>query len=146
MSLPPAPPAVAKPGDGAIKGKAVNYEALDRQVGAFASRLTAAVGLSAAEATKLATLVAAEVRFLDTDSKAEVIAASPVSLRNRLDELRAFQRWTEIASDVRRNPAVVRAHRPELRMFRLSQRSLFPGAAADKQTRVGDAQMLQVSD
>ena len=88
----------------------MNYEALDRQVGAFASRLTAAVGLSAAEATKLATLVAAEVRFLDTDSKAEVIAASPVSLRNRLDELRAFQRWTEIASDVRRNPAVVRAH------------------------------------
>ena len=87
----------------------MNYGALDRQLGAYADELISNVGLSRSEVGKVATLVAAEVRFLDTAAKAQVLAASPISLRDRLDELRAFQAWTEISSGVAHSPAVVRA-------------------------------------
>jgi hypothetical protein len=87
----------------------MSYEHLDRQLKAFSDRLTEAVRLQASETGKVATLIAAEVRFLEPDSRAEVHAAGPVPLRDRLDELQAFQAWMDTASSVRGNAAITRA-------------------------------------
>ena len=69
----------------------MSYERLDMQLKAFSDRLTKGVGLQEKETGKVATLVAAEARFLEPASRAADKAASPVPLRDRLDELRAFQ-------------------------------------------------------
>lgn len=87
----------------------MSYERLDRQLKTFSDRLTEAVGLEDQETGKVATSVAAEVRFLERASRAEVDAAGPVPLRDRLAELQAFQAWMDVASTVRGNAAVTRA-------------------------------------
>ena len=53
---------------------------LDEQLGKFSGQLKAAVRLTDDEVRKVATIVAAEVRFLDAASKQQIIAASPVPL------------------------------------------------------------------
>jgi hypothetical protein len=60
-------------------------------------------------AAKLATTIAADVRFLSADQKAEIRAASPIPLSDRLAELQAFQGWMDHAHTVRNNPYVTRA-------------------------------------
>jgi hypothetical protein len=87
----------------------MSYERLDRQLKAFSDRLIKAVGISEQETTKVATSIAAEVRFLEPGSRAEVHAAGPVPLGDRLDELQTFQAWMDLASTVRGNAAVTRA-------------------------------------
>jgi hypothetical protein len=87
----------------------MSNERLDRQLKAFSDRLIEAVGLNEQETGKVATSVAAEIRFLEPGSRAEVHAASPVPLSDRLDELQAFQGWMDVASTVRGNAAVTRA-------------------------------------
>jgi hypothetical protein len=82
---------------------------LDKQLAAFKSQLEEQVGLTPEESTKVATLVAADVRFLSPAVKAKIVAASPVPLGLRLDELVAFQKWSELASTIQGNPAVTRA-------------------------------------
>jgi len=87
----------------------MSYEHLDRQLKVFSDRLIAAVRLQASETGKVATLIAAEVRFLEPGSRAEIHAAGPVPLRDRLDELQAFQAWMDMASSAHGNAAVTRA-------------------------------------
>jgi len=82
---------------------------LDQQLAAFDGDLQRLVGLKADESHKVATLVAADVRFLPKEVKAEIEAASPVPLRARRDELVAFQAWQDFARSVQGNPAVTRA-------------------------------------
>jgi hypothetical protein len=82
---------------------------LDKQLAAFKTQLEEQIGLTAEESTKVSTLVAADVRFLPPTVKAEIVAASPVPLGLRLDELVAFQKWSELASSIKGNPAVTRA-------------------------------------
>ena len=84
-------------------------EKLDRQLLPFSNALVREVRLSADEATKVATLVAADVRFLSVDAKREIREATPVPIETRLDELRAFQAWMDSASSVRGSPQVTRA-------------------------------------
>jgi hypothetical protein len=86
----------------------VSYAALDRQLARYSRQLEVAVGLSDAAAGKVATLVASEVRFLDQQRRSQVLAASPVHLASRLEELRGFQAWTEIAAQSAPYPAVAR--------------------------------------
>lgn len=88
----------------------MSYERLDRQLKAFAGRLVEAVRLEEEETGKVATAVAAEVRFLESASRADVHAAGPVPLKDRLDELQAFQAWMDLASTRRSDAAVTRAH------------------------------------
>jgi len=87
----------------------MNYQLLDKQMKTFSKKLTTEVGLSDDEVGKVATTVAAEVRFLDPASKQTVLAASPIPLMSRIEELQAFQAWMDIASGVIKNPAVTRA-------------------------------------
>lgn len=86
----------------------MSYERLDEQMRAFSPALLAEVRLDPDEAGRVATLIAAEVRFLDQPSKNSVLEASPVPLAARLEELVAFQAWMDLASGAQ-NPAVVRA-------------------------------------
>ncbi|WP_139351678.1 hypothetical protein [Rhodanobacter sp. C06] len=82
---------------------------LDRQLAAFRDRLTHEVGLTIEEAAKVATMVAADIRFLPVEAKSEIRAASPVPLSARFEELIAFQSWSDFSTSVRSNPAITRA-------------------------------------
>jgi hypothetical protein len=82
---------------------------LDRQLAPFRDRLCSEVGLKPEDAGKVATLVAADIRFLPVEAKTEIKAASPVPLSVRFEELVAFQAWSDFATSVRNNPAITRA-------------------------------------
>ncbi len=90
------------------KDGAMTYGRLDEQMKAFGTALKSEVRLGAEETAKVATTIAAEVRFLDQQSRTSVLEASPVPLAARLDELVAFQAWMDLAASAT-NPAVVRA-------------------------------------
>ena len=75
----------------------------------FASRLTNEVKLSPEMALKLATTIAADVRFLSPEQKAEIRTASPVPIEDRVAELKAFQGWMDLAGTARNNQFVTRA-------------------------------------
>ena len=81
---------------------------LNRQLVAYRDRLCSDVGLNSDEASKVATLVAADIRFLSPEVKAEIKAASPVPISARLDELVAFQAWMDLASSIPKQPAITR--------------------------------------
>jgi hypothetical protein len=87
----------------------MNWNHLDKQMRSFEARLTGEVKLTPGMAVKLATTIAADVRFLSVDQKAEIEAASPVPLVDRLDELQAFQGWMDQAHTISNNPFVTRA-------------------------------------
>ncbi len=82
---------------------------LNRQLAAFRERLRETVGLSHEESLKVATHVAADIRFLSPDAKAEIVNASPVPISARLDELVAFQSWMDDVRSKRSDPATIRA-------------------------------------
>ena len=68
---------------------------------AFAGRLQREVRVSAEFTTKLATTIAAEVRLLPDEVKSDLRSATPVSIKDRLSEVQAFQSWMVIAPGVR---------------------------------------------
>src|SRR5579863_2577351 len=82
---------------------------LDRQLAMFRDRLCSEVSFTLEEAGRVATLVAADIRFLPVEAKAEIRAASPVPLSARLDELVAFQVWSDFATSIGNAPAITRA-------------------------------------
>lgn len=82
---------------------------LNQQLAVFRDRLCGEVGLKAEDATRVATLVAADIRFLPLEAKTEIKAASQVPLSARFEELVAFQAWSDFATSVRSNPAITRA-------------------------------------
>jgi hypothetical protein len=53
------------------------------------------------------TKIASSVRFLPREAKAEIAAASPVPIYDRLAELRAFQAWMGTVAHSKPSPAVV---------------------------------------
>jgi hypothetical protein len=87
----------------------MDFSILDQQLGSFSTKLTSDVGLGADEVGRLASAVAAEVRSLDRASQADIRAASPVPVSDRLQELVAFQSWMDFASTVHGHPGVTRA-------------------------------------
>lgn len=87
----------------------MNWNHIDAQMKSFAARLTSEVKLKPEAAVKLATTIAADVRFLSPEQKAKIKAASPVPLADRLAELKAFQGWMDQAHLIRNNPFVTRA-------------------------------------
>jgi hypothetical protein len=87
----------------------MNWQHLDAQMQLFSARLTSEVKLAQEMTAKLATTIAADVRFLSPEQKAEMRVASPIALEDRLAELQAFQGWMEQARTLRNNPFVTRA-------------------------------------
>ena len=86
----------------------VSWRTIDEQMRAYLPDLNG-LGLTNDVASKLATHISADVRFLTLDQKAEIRAASPVPLQDRIEELKAFQGWMELASTIKGDPRVTRA-------------------------------------
>ena len=86
----------------------MNWQRLDAQMRPFAHRLTAEVKLSDDVAGKLATSIAADVRFLSPADKTSIKGASPVLLNDRLAELSAYEGWLNYSRGIQ-NPFVGRA-------------------------------------
>lgn len=83
---------------------------LDKQLARFSDQLCKEVKLSEDQANKVATMVAAEIRFLPvTEAKKKIQEGSPVLLSRRYEELYAFQLWSEFSSRAAKSPAVTRA-------------------------------------
>lgn len=82
---------------------------LDDQMQAWAPRLRDDLGVSLEASNSLASSIAAEVRALRPEARAAVLSATPVPLRQRLDELKAFQDFMDMASDIPNMPPLMRA-------------------------------------
>jgi hypothetical protein len=87
----------------------MNWQHLDTQMQSFSTRLTNEVKLTPEMAAKLATTIAADVRFLSPEQKAEIRASSPIPLPDRVAELQAFQGWMDQAHTICNNPFIARA-------------------------------------
>jgi hypothetical protein len=83
---------------------------LDEQMAAWSAKLVSEVRIPEDDSRKLATKIASEVRFLSIGAKAEIAGASPVPVRDRLQELQAFQGWMDtVAKTGNVSPVIVRA-------------------------------------
>ena len=90
--------------------RGMTWTRLDEQMAAWSARLVSEVKISENDSLKLGTKIASDVRFLPRDAKAEIAGASPVPVRDRLQELKAFQGWMDtIAKTGNISPVVVRA-------------------------------------
>lgn len=85
-----------------------DWTALDTQLARWSSKLTDDLGVLPADASRLATAIAADVAVLSPENRAKLVDGSNVTLQDRLDELRGFEAWMSIASQVA-HPGVVRA-------------------------------------
>jgi hypothetical protein len=86
----------------------MSWQSLDQQMAPFAERLKSEVKVPSEAASKLATTIAADVRFLPAEAKAELRASTPVAIKDRLAEVQSFQAWMDVAHTVR-NPNITRA-------------------------------------
>ena len=84
-------------------------EYLDKQMTAWSKRLMTELKIKEEDAQKLATTIASEIRWLSIEVKREIIEASPVDIKQRYEELLAFQNWMDIANKSEKNPAIARA-------------------------------------
>lgn len=82
---------------------------LDEQMRHWAERLVNVLGIDDQESKKLATTIAAQIRWLPSDAKIEIQSSSPIEIRKRYDELIAFQSWMDIVNSSPKHPAIVRA-------------------------------------
>lgn len=82
---------------------------LDDQMRYWSSRLVKELGIDESESKKLATTIAAQIRWLPPDAKAEIQSSSPVEIKKRYDELIAFQSWMDIVNSSPKHPGVIRA-------------------------------------
>lgn len=82
---------------------------LDEQLFCFKERLCHEVGLTPTESHKVATLVATDIRFLPIDVKTKIRDASLVPISARLDELTAFQTWSDFSTSAKQRPDIIRA-------------------------------------
>jgi len=90
--------------------RCMTWTRLDEQMAAWSARLVSEVKISENDSLKLGTKIASDVRFLPRDAKAEIAGASPVPVRDRLQELQAFQGWMDtVAKTGNVSPVVVRA-------------------------------------
>jgi hypothetical protein len=82
---------------------------LDTQMRAWSKRLITELKIKKEETQKLATTISSEVRWLSNEAKSEIIKASPVDIKDRYEELLAFQSWMDIVYKSEKHPAIVRA-------------------------------------
>ena len=82
---------------------------LDLQMQQWAPRLRDDLGISVEASNTLATTIAEEVRSLPEDLREDVFLSTPVALKERLDELLAFQSFMDIVSAIPNRPPLTRA-------------------------------------
>jgi hypothetical protein len=83
---------------------------LDAQLARFGAHLRDNIGIDERAALKVATTVAADLRFLPVDAKTAIANSSVVSVETRLAELTAFQTFMDfVRTHQTPHPALVRA-------------------------------------
>lgn len=82
---------------------------IDRQMEVWSEKLMTELKISKEDTSKLATIIASEVRWLPVEAKSEIKEATPVGIKHRYDELIAFQSWMDIGNNAASHPAVIRA-------------------------------------
>jgi len=75
----------------------------------WSEKLMTELKISKEDTSKLATIIASEVRWLPVEAKSEIKEATPVGIKHRYDELIAFQSWMDIVNNAASHPAVIRA-------------------------------------
>jgi hypothetical protein len=75
----------------------------------WSERLKSELKINDENSRKLATAIAADVRFLPAEVKAEIRVASPVPLKDRVQELQAFQGWMDVVRNSTPSSYLVRA-------------------------------------
>ncbi|MBM4035114.1 MAG: hypothetical protein FJ291_25505 [Planctomycetes bacterium] len=82
---------------------------LDAQMHRWAPLLRDDVGVPIEASNALATATDADVRILPREVRDAVVASTPVALRHRLDELRAYEAFMETTRSLEKRPDVTRA-------------------------------------
>jgi hypothetical protein len=75
----------------------------------WSAELSAGLKIVPPESDHLASIIEGEVMALSSEAKQRVRAASLIPLEARIEELRAFQSWMDLASEAKTNPVMVRA-------------------------------------
>lgn len=90
----------------------MSWKKLDSQMAQYQRHLVRDVQLDIGTAAALATSVAADVRFLSREQKDGLKKVTPVRLNDRLEEVHAFQRFSDFANllPAGQLPQVTRAH------------------------------------
>ena len=82
---------------------------IDKQMRAWSNKLIAKLKIKEEETQKLASTISSEIRWLSKEAKSEIKASSPIDIKNRHEELLAFQNWMDIVHTSENHPAVIRA-------------------------------------
>ena len=88
----------------------MDWQHLDMQMKRWAHWLTTDVKIAPDDASELATGIAADMLALPLESRRELEKATPVAVTDRLDELKAFQSFMDMAASVAGHPDFTRAH------------------------------------
>lgn len=89
--------------------KKPKWEKLDLQLQQFSSLLRAELKLDVDQSNRLATTISQDLDNLSDETRNALRDSSLVPIKDRLDELVAFQGWTEAAASLD-HPSIVRAH------------------------------------
>jgi hypothetical protein len=84
-------------------------EHLDAQMRNWATRLRDDLGIAPPASNELASTIAREVESVGKAGLADLMNDSPIPFQQRLEELKAFQAWMDVAGSIRGSPAVTRA-------------------------------------
>jgi hypothetical protein len=87
----------------------MTWQTLDAQLARWSTRLMHDCKIAEDDGRKLATNIASEIRFLPQNAKDDIVAASPVPLVDRLQELHAFQGWMDTVHRSSQSPYIIRA-------------------------------------
>jgi hypothetical protein len=82
---------------------------LDRQMQQWSTRLRDDLKINPPESNQLATTISIEVSKLSSQAKQRIKDSSQILLKDRLDELTAFQGWMDYVNSVPQNPFLSRA-------------------------------------
>lgn len=84
-------------------------EHLDYQMQRWAPRLRDDLGVSVEASNALATSISSDVRVLSALARASLVSATPVPLKQRVDELVAFQAFMDTSASMKLTPPLTRA-------------------------------------
>lgn len=84
-------------------------EHLHNQMQSWSPRLRDDLGVSVEASNALATAISADVRGLSAETRASLVSATPVPLKQRIDELVAFQAFMDTAASIKGAPSLTRA-------------------------------------
>jgi hypothetical protein len=84
-------------------------DAVDKQMQQWSSRLRDDLRIDVVKSNTLGTTISGETQSLSDEAKLRLLDGVVIPVRDRLDELAAFQAWMDWVNSVPRSPVIVRA-------------------------------------